>query len=99
MVDDILFQERIYDLVNGYWDLTHFPVAESEFVMNEFAEGSFCNKAYGNVLEAYNRLCSRLACGFEDNDVEIILNEMNRISKYIAIKMFQYGVFFARRDI
>ncbi len=34
------FQERIYNLVNGFLDLSVFPTPESEFVKDEFAEGS-----------------------------------------------------------
>ncbi len=99
MVDDLQFQERIYDLVNGYLDLVHFSIPESAFVKDEFSRGSFCNQAYGKVLDAYANLCSRLHpdCA-EDEDVETILNAMNAITKHIAIKMFQYGVFFARRE-
>ncbi len=98
MADDFQFQEQIYDLVNGYLDLVNYPVSESEFVKGEFAPGSFCNEAYGKVLDAYANLCNRLhsECP-EDPDLETILDEENRISKHIAIKMFQYGAFFARR--
>ncbi len=39
MIDEISFQERIYDLVNGYLDLVNYPVSESEFVKDEFADG------------------------------------------------------------
>ncbi len=98
MVDDISFQERIYDLINGYLDLTNYPVAESQFVKCEFCPGSDCYEAYGHVLDAYEHLYSRLpGSTSEDEDVEIILNEMNAIMKYVSIKMFQYGVYFARQ--
>ncbi len=99
MVDEIIFQERIYDLVNGYLDLENFPVPESEFEKNEFVRGSVCGEAYGRVTDAYERLCQRLqADGCEDADVEIIINEMNTIMKHISLQMFRYGVLFARRE-
>ncbi len=98
MLDDILFQEQIYNLANGYLDLVHHTIPESEFVKDEFAAGSYCHQTYGHVQEAYDRLCSRLGCGCEDADLEIILSEMENIAKYMSIKMFQYGVFFARRE-
>ncbi len=98
MIDDILFQERIYDLANGFLELSRDTVPESEFVMDEFAVGSPCHASYEKVLAAYARVCDRLRCGQEDADVEIILNEMNAISRHMALKMFQYGVFFARRQ-
>ncbi len=89
MVDNTEFQERIYDLANGFWD----------FVKNEFTEGSFCAESYAKVLDAYERLCSRLHSETsEDADVEIIINEMHEIMRHISLKMFQYGVFFARRE-
>ncbi len=99
MINNPAFQERIYNLVNGFWNLEHYPVPESAFVPNEFIQGSFCAEAYGKVLDAYARICARLQQDSgEDADVEIILNEMNGIMKHISIKMFQYGAFFARKD-
>ncbi len=97
-IDTIEFQERIYDLVNGYWSLDNFPVPESQFVKSEFEDGGFCVKAYSKITEAYERLCERLEADEEDEDVEIIINEMNDIMKFVSLKMFQYGVFFARRE-
>ncbi len=99
MVDNMEFQERIYDLVNGYLDVEKFPVPESEFVRNEFVRGSACGEAYGRVTDAYERLCTRLQVdGCEDADVEVVINEMNAIMKYISLQMFRYGAFFARRE-
>ncbi len=99
MVDDMEFQEKIYDLVNGFWDIDSFPVPESVFVKDEFAAGSCCNIAYGKALEAYARLCLRLQSDTgEDSDVEIIINEMHTVMKHIALQMFRYGVFFTRRE-
>ncbi len=54
--------------------------------------------SYARVLGAYRQLCDRLQSEVEDGDAEIILNEMNAIARHIALKMFQYGVFFARRE-
>ncbi len=98
MVDTIEFSERIYNLVNGFTDPAVFPSPESEFVENAFLENSLCTESYNKVLDAYERLCIRLhSQNGEDADVEIILNEMNTIMKHISLKMFQHGVFFARR--
>ncbi len=98
MVDNVEFQDLIFDLVNGFWNLRDYPVPESEFVKSEFEEGGYCLEAYGKVLDAYARLCERLEADEEDEDVEVIIDEMNGIMKHVALKMFQYGVFFARRE-
>ncbi len=100
MVDTAVFQERIYDLVNGFLDLQASSVPESVFVQNEFIPGSPCAESYAKVLDAYERLCSRLHKeNTEDADVEIIISEMNAIMKHISIKMFRYGAFFTRREM
>ncbi len=99
-LNNIEFRERIYNLANGFLSLGHASIPESAFVKDEFALGSPCAESYKRVLDAYERLCIRLASeNGEDADVEIILNEMNAITKHISTKMFEYGVFFARREI
>ncbi len=99
MVDDLLFQQKIFDLINGYLDIKNYRIPESELVQNEFLEGSPCNYAYGKVLDAYSSLCQRLhQDSGEDADIETIINEMNKICHHLCLKMFQYGVIFARRE-
>ncbi len=99
MIDTYEFRQKIYDLVNGYIDLSKDAIPESAFVTDEFATGSFCSSSYGKVLDAYSRLCKRLNAGNgEDEDVEIIIDELNSIMHHISLKMFAYGVFFARQE-
>ncbi len=97
-IDNKDFSEQIYSLLNGYLSNPE-QIPESQFVQDAFSSGSICFHAYGNVLDAYERLCRRLDPRQQDDpDVEIMLNNMNVITHYLCIKMFEYGVFFARRE-
>ncbi len=99
MIDDIQFQQTVFDLINGYMELERNRIPESKFVQNEFSEGSLCNQAYGRVMDAYARLCNGLHPDKdEDEDIDIIIDEMNSINHHLCIKMFQYGVLFARNE-
>ena len=47
-VKDEEFKTKIYDLMNGSYNLEEYPVAESSLVKDEFAEGEYCeNKSIG----------------------------------------------------
>ena len=54
-VKDEEFKTKIYDLMNGSYNLEEYPVAESSLVKDEFAEGEYCEKLYSQMLEAYER--------------------------------------------
>lgn len=98
-IDEQWFKERIFDLINGVWDLEVCPVPESEFVKTEFAEGSYCDILYKQILEAYSSLCERLDVeDRNDKDIEKIIDNLARITKIVSLKMFEYGVLFARRE-
>lgn len=60
-------------------------------VENAFAEGAFCMNKHREVMEAYERLCSRLGVTDKDDDVEIIINSFMDIEKYLCVKMYEYG--------
>ena len=60
-------------------------------VENLFAEGSECEQAYDEMLEAYAHLRQRLGVTDEDPDVETILHSFWTMQRLIAIKMFEYG--------
>lgn len=87
------FKQLIYDLMNGSLDLENYPVKESAFVENEFAQGKYCDKAYEQIYEANRRLCQRLGVQ-EDKDVETIISNFFGINEYLCMKMFDYGVLF-----
>ncbi len=90
--------EYIYDLACGNLDHGHRP--EYAFVANEFEEGCFCGIAYEEVFDAYSRVCDRLhAEKEEDPDLEIIMDRLLAISRYLAKKMFEYGAMLsAKKD-
>ena len=93
-VKDEEFKTKIYDLMNGSYNLE-----ESSLVKDEFAEGEYCEKLYSQMLEAYERVCRRLGRpGAEDEDVEIIISNLMNIGRHQSMKMFDYGVLFTERE-
>ncbi len=99
MEKDSEFRELIYDLVSGNLTLSEPSIPESEIVKNEFEEGSECANAYGRMLEAYTRLCERLGSPeWNDRDVEAVINELLSIGRHIALKMFDYGLYFGKKN-
>ncbi len=96
MVNELSFREKIYDLLTGAYDLDSFPVSESKIVEYVFFEGSFCDTAYCRMLAAYSRLCQRSGSKeWEDPDAEVMISQLMSIGKFLALKMFEYGVWFA----
>ena len=99
-VKDEEFKTKIYDLMNGSYNLEEYPVAESSVVKDEFAEGKYCEKLYSQMLEAYERVCRRLGLpDTEDKDVEIIISNLMSIGRYQSMKMFDYGVLFTELSV
>ncbi len=98
-ITDLKFRQRVFDLMNGNLDLQRFPVPESKYVANEFADGSICSESYGEILNAYSRLCARLQQEqWNDPDIEIIINCYNSITEHLCLASFGYGVLFARME-
>lgn len=91
---DERFKKIIYELMSGSWDLEEYPVFEGEYVRNEFSAGLFCDEAYEKVRLANSRLCERLGVQ-EDPDIEMIISNLLNIGEYLAMKMYDYGVFFS----
>lgn len=89
------FKELIFDLMSGSLDLSCCQIKESEYVENEFSEGSFCESMYEQVYHANCRLCERLGVE-EDKDVESIIGNMMDIGKHLAMKMYDYGILFSQ---
>ncbi len=88
-------QEQIYDLVCGHCTLEGNQIPALAFVKNEFSPGSPCAEGYSRVMEAYCRLCDRLGSPqWDDEDVEIIINELLDIGKHLSLKMFEYGTLY-----
>ena len=84
-------KQRIYNLMNGVYDLEQVNFPESRIVESEFEEGKPCAELYRQVYEAKVRICERLGVE-EDYDVESIIGNMEEISHILALKMFDYAI-------
>lgn len=87
------FVEDIYDSIQGELLI---PVPGVE---NAFAEGSLCHQLYQDMLDAYARVCERLGCADEDQDVETIINSLLTIQKELCRRMYFYGCKFSSSEI
>ena len=79
--------EAIYDSLRGLL----LPEYAAAGVENAFQEGSLCDTAYKEMLDAYERLLDRLGVKDEDEDVEIIISSLLRIQDHLAQRMFVLG--------
>ena len=59
-----------------------------------FLGEDICLKRYGDVLDAYQRLCVRLGTQDEDEDVETIIHAFMDIEKELCYRMYRYGAQF-----
>lgn len=82
--------EMIYDRMAGLADGSLFPVQGNVNIEDEFAEGKECGCLYEEVYRAKQNLCGRLGEA-EDKDVETIIGTMEKITRLLAIKMYEYG--------
>jgi hypothetical protein len=83
-------KERVYYLMNGFYNLSEHTIPGSEIVSNEFADGQPCAELYQKAYDANRRICERLGVD-EDSDVEELVNTLLDIAKILAKKMFDYG--------
>ena len=79
--------EQIYGTLLGEL-LPEYAVPGIE---DAFAPGSFCDKKYAEMRDAYQRLCLRLGVRDEDPDLEIIVDSLTDIQHCLAEKMFRLG--------
>ncbi len=92
-------KERIYDLMNGVYDLTRCKlIEECEFVEDEYADGKPCERLYSDMLDAFHRVSARLGVQ-EDSDAEAMRNCWEQIGRHMCMKMFDYGVYCAQNGI
>lgn len=66
-----------------------FP-AGGAAIEDEFAEGKECCLLYEGIYQAEQNLCERFGED-ENEDVETILNSMEKITRILAMKMYEYG--------
>ncbi len=99
MQKEISTGKEIYDLVCGDLELEGILLPDGSTVTSEFEDGSFCAGAYEEMLRAYSRLCDRLGTEeWADEDVETVITQLRRIQKYIALRMFDYGIALSHRQ-
>ena len=80
--------DRVYDTLKGQGSRDEW-VPEVE---NLFSPGSECESNYFRMLDAYERLCTRLGVVDEDADVEIIINCFLNMEHRISHAMYECGV-------
>ena len=85
-----MLKEQIFDKMNGFLTEGLHSLPESCAIEDEFAEGKECCLLYEGVYQAGRNLCERLGED-EDSDVETILNGMERITRLVSLKMYEYG--------
>ena len=83
-------KEQIFEKMNGFLAEGSHSLPGQADIEDEFAEGKECCLLYEGVYQAGRNLCERLGED-EDEDVEAILNGMERITKVLAMKMYEYG--------
>ena len=71
------------------------PQARIPGVQNLFLEGSPCETAYSQMLQAYAQLLARLKEQEEDSDVETIITSLLTISRILGKEMYRCGAEFA----
>ncbi len=85
-----MLKELIYDKINGFLADGIYFMLEGTFIEDEFAEGKECCVLYESVYQAKQNLCSRLEED-ENRDIETILDGMEKITRLMAMKMYDYG--------
>lgn len=83
------FAEAVYDTLQGELCV---PVPGVE---NAFEDGKPCAQWYQDMLDAYERICSRLCEQEEDADCEVMIDSLLRIQKTLCLMMYEYGKRFA----
>lgn len=83
-------KEQIFEKMNGFLMEELLMLPEQHVVEDEFAEGKECCLLYEGIYQAERNLCERLGED-ENEDVETILNGMERITRILAMKMYEYG--------
>lgn len=84
-------KELIYDIMNGFIDLSRVETEVDMPIIDEFSEGMECAKIYEEVYQAKLNLGERLGVS-EDEDVEQIICGMGEITRILCLKMFDYGM-------
>lgn len=87
---DEQYVDDVYDALRGI----RIQAERVDGVENLFIPGSKCDRLYTRMLDAYDRLLTRLGAVDEDPDVEIIISSLMGIEGEISRKMYFYGARF-----
>jgi len=84
-------EEKLWEQV--YTSLTCHISASCRMpgVENAFADDAYCIQLYGQMRDAYDRLCHRLGVVDEDEDVECIIRCFMDMERELCRLMFGYG--------
>ena len=83
-------KEIIYQIMNGYIDVSTESLPQEIMVQNEFADGKECGQLYNQVYKAKLRLENKLReC--DNEDIELIISYMSSIAEILSMKMYDYG--------
>ncbi len=85
-----MLKEQIFEMMNGFLTEGLLLLPEQYTIEDEFAEGKECCILYEGIYQAERNLCERLGED-ENEDVETILNSMEKITRILAMKMYEYG--------
>lgn len=88
------FPEAVYDTLRG----VRITGERVPGVENLFAPGTECERLYGQMLDAYQRLLLRLGAEDEDPDVEIVISSLMRIEGRVSRRMYEYGALFGKKE-
>lgn len=89
-VNDVEFKELVYLIMSGSAVTEIIPEDLKNVITDEYEEGRVCEVAYQRLYEASRRICKRFNVE-EDDDVECILTNYSLITKFMSMKMFDYG--------
>lgn len=90
-VDKAIIQQ-IYEQMNGFYTA---PIIDG---VRDESDGGALEGPLGRIYAARDRLCTRFLIPAEDRDLEEMLNGMEDVWRETAVKMFEYGVRWARRE-
>lgn len=92
---DTELRQLVFYLMDGSFNLKEFPVPESKYVINEYAEGQKCSLLYEEAYRIKQNLFNRLKSP-DDPEVERLMDLLLDIGEHMSMKMFDYGWFFAK---
>lgn len=83
-------KRELWEKVMGMWK-------DSGGIDNLFEENKVCDRLYIRISNAQHRLLERLGLQ-ESHDMDEILNCEDEICMRVAIRMFDYGVEYAKKE-